>query len=341
MATQTIPIIKAAVSLNTLVGADYRWVGAYGIARFASEVLSRLALTPVAGLTPLLHPLDPVFQAVAVRKSGCKLYFSPGFNAPLTFSTPCVFVIHDLIHLHQREERSFTKSLYYKSVVLPAAKRARKVLTVSEFSRTEILQWSGLPAANVEVVGNGISDEFTVEGERTNLKFPYLLYVGNFKPHKNVPRLIEAFAQSGVHKSVHLCLVGKENSRLLALANGLGIGNKIHFLGPQSNYRLAALYRGAEALICPSLYEGFGLPALEAMACGTPSLVARGHSLEEVAGGAAMICDPLNIESIAEGLQRILNDTEMRSVLRSRGLERACKYSWDGVAAAVSQSLQC
>lgn len=232
------------------------------------------------------------------------------------------------------------KTLYYKHVVLPAARRAPKILTVSEFSKREILNWSQLESSRVEVVYNGISEEFVPEGRKPDFEFPYLLYVGGYHPHKNLPRLLSAFANAGLSQPTKLCLTGSGNGQLREQAHRLGISSRIQFLGSKTNSELAALYRGALGVVSPSLSEGFGLPALEAMACGTPALVARGHASEEIVGGAAKLCDPLQVDSIAQGIRILATDGPERQILVDAGIQRARMFTWQKVIACVANVLR-
>jgi len=327
-------------SSSTTIGADYRWIGQHGIGRFAYEVLSRMDCRAVVGKTPLLHPIDPLVQGMAVRKSGCQVYFSPGFNPPFQNRVPSVFTIHDLIHIRVKSEQSLAKSIFYRYVVMPAARQSPAVLTVSEYSKSQIVEWANLSPDRVHVVGNGVSETFTPHGPSADLGSPYLLYVGNYKPHKNVPRLLQAFARSAEARHFNLGLVGQAQDDLVALAESLKIRNRVHFLGAKTNHDLATLYRGARALLCPSLEEGFGLPVLEAMACGTPALVGAGHAAEEVADGAAIKCNALDVDSISAAIDQVAAGSQFRSELISKGIERAKHFTWDRVARRVSDAIQ-
>ncbi|MHB9145043.1 MAG: glycosyltransferase family 4 protein [Symbiobacteriia bacterium] len=315
---------------------DARWKGQHGIGRFASEVLKRFpAHDSLEGGLPLLHPLDPLWLSLMIRHSKPAVFFSPGFNPPWRSSTPFFFTIHDLIHLRFPGEGGNVKELYYKTVVLPAVGKARKVLTVSEFSKQEIIDWSGIPAERVSVVGGGVGGEFTPAGDSYSPGFPYLLYVGNRKPHKNIARMLRGFALSGTWPHVKLLLTGKPDAETMSLASALGIQEHIVFLGPVSDALLPVVYRGAVALLFTSLYEGFGLPAIEAMACGTPVVTSKVASLGEVVGEVGVFVDPLEVESIAVGIRRAIEDGHLRDTLRSQGVERVRRYSWERTAEKV------
>lgn len=326
--------------MNVELLADARWIGPHGIGRFAREVLSRVGGGFLDKGLPLLHPLEPFWLSFQLYRRQPQVYFSPGFNPPLVSPCPFVFTIHDLIHLRVPQEVSPAKQLYYKAVVRPAARRAYRVLTVSEYSRREILEWARLPEHRVTVVGNGVSTAYSPEGPRHQPGYPYLLYVGNRKPHKNLGRLFRAFAASGLARDVRLVLSGPLDAETHNLARSLGIEGGVVFAGLIPEEELPAYYRGATALVFPSLYEGFGLPPLEAMASGTPVLTSNTTSLPEVVGDAAVTVDPLDIDQMAARLRELVEDTALRAVLRERGLERARLFSWEKTAEAVRRVLE-
>jgi glycosyltransferase involved in cell wall biosynthesis len=249
-----------------------------------------------------------------------------------------VFTIHDLIHLRMPEERSLAKRIYFHSVVLPAARRAYCVLTVSEYSRREILSWTGLSPERVVVTPNGVDPSYSPEGPAKDFGARYLLYVGNRKPHKNLDRMFEAFR--GVRdQKVLLVLTGDPEPDVLERAARAGIVSRLIFSGVLPDAEMPSLYRGAEALIIPSLLEGFGLPVIEAMASGTPVIAARTTALPEVAGDAAILVDPLNVAEIRDGMEAAAGNQPLRGELRARGLRRVSEYTWERAATRVNQVL--
>jgi glycosyltransferase involved in cell wall biosynthesis len=301
-----------------MIHYDPRWSGPHGIGRFSDEVIARLPdARPLRIVTRRLSLLDPLATTLAVGGLRSGVYFTPGFNPPLRSPVPFVFCIHDLIHLRFAGESSVLRRAYYGLVVGPAAPRAARILTVSEYSRREILEWTGLNSERVEVVGNGVSGTFRPEGPRHEPGHPYFLHVGRRASHKNLDRLIAAHAASRRGRDVRLL-----------------------FTEDLDDAQLAAHYRGAVALVFPSLYEGFGLPVVEAMACGTPVLTSNVTALPETVGeGNALIVDPLDVEAIAAGLDRLAEDATLRTELISRGLARAAHFSWERVGAAVAKAL--
>jgi glycosyltransferase involved in cell wall biosynthesis len=171
--------------------------------------------------------------------------------------------------------------------------------------------------------------------ERYQLNHQFVLYVGNIKPHKNLVRLIEAFDElrrTGVGEDLKLLIIGDEISKLPALRRAVHkhkLHKHVRFLGYQADDTLAILYRLASVFVFPSLYEGFGLPPLEAMASGTPVVTSNVSSLPEVTGGAAVLVDPYDVDSIADGLRRVLTDPQLAAEMRRKGLERAREFSWE------------
>jgi glycosyltransferase involved in cell wall biosynthesis len=252
-----------------------------------------------------------------------------------------VLTLHDLIHLGFAAESSLAKRLYYGRIVRPATRRAHAVLTVSEHSRREIARWTGIGSDRIVVVGNGVAPAFRPAGERWALDRPYVLFVGNRRPHKNVPALLRAFAASGLAGHAALLLSGDADALTGRWVHEAGLGNaEVRFAGAIPEDRLPDYYRGALALAIPSLTEGFGLPALEAMACGTPVLAADCGALPEVVGDAALLVDPTRTEAIATGLRRIAGDAALRETLSARGPARATRFRWDDVAARVQRVLE-
>jgi glycosyltransferase involved in cell wall biosynthesis len=284
--------------------------------------------------------LDPLRTAAALYRLRSGVYFSPGFNGPIRSPIPFVFCIHDLIYLRFPEDSSLAHRAYFRLVVLPAARRAFRVVTGSEYARGTILDWTGLPEARVVAVGYGVSRVFTAEGPRHEPGFPYFLYVGRRDAHKNLPRLIEAYARTRAKTGARLLFTGEPDRRIELLAARQGVRNAIGFTGALDDTRLAERYRGALALAFPSLYEGFGLPIVEAMACGTPVLASRATAMPEVAGDAALLIDPARTEDIALALDRLAGDSALRSALRTRGLARVSRFSWDAVGERVRRVLE-
>jgi glycosyltransferase involved in cell wall biosynthesis len=327
--------------MNNTVLADGRWQGTHGIGRFSYEILSRLHSTDILTYGPRPLSIQNLFWLPRqLHKSKHKIFFNPGFNPVLHSKIPFIFTIHDLIHLQVPGKFNLKNTLYYELLIKYSAKKAYKIVTVSEYSKQCIAKWANIPEEKIIVAGNGISACFNEEGDRHTPEYPYLLHVGNTKPHKNVARLLEAFAIAKIDNDIKLILTGNLTKELHAIIKKHRLKNEIIFSGVLSDEKLAEYYRGAQALLLPSLIEGFGIPVIEAMACGTPVLTANTTSLPEVAGSAALLVDPYHTESIAQGIKQIVENTLLKKSLIEKGLLRAQDFSWDKIARIVQQVLQ-
>jgi glycosyltransferase involved in cell wall biosynthesis len=225
-----------------------------------------------------------------------------------------------------------------------ATHRSNRVLTVSEASKRDILKYFRVPEGKIDVIYNAIDerygetptpDEVERVRERYQLNAPYVLYAGNIKPHKNLERLIEAFhmlRHDGDLAHVKLLIIGDEISKYATLRRAVHkykLHKHVRFFGFVPDKTLAVLYRLARVFVFPSLYEGFGLPPLEAMASGTPVITSDVSSLPEVVGDAALLIDPLNPAAISEAMRRVLMDSDLHGDLRQKGLRRVREFSWE------------
>ena len=278
------------------------------------------------------------------------LFHTPHYVLPVL--TPCrsIVTIHDCIHLifpqYLRNRMAYACA---RAMFWTAVHRASRILTVSEASKRDILRFFEVPETKVSVIYNAIDErlhrrppeeEMLRVRERYQLHDRFLMYAGNVKPHKNLERLIRAFVllrQDGLD-DLQLLVTGSEVSRYSALRRTVhryNLRRRVRFLGYQSEDTLAALYRLADVFVFPSLYEGFGLPPLEAMAAGTPVVVSNVSSLPEVVGDAGVLVNPYDPRSIADGIRKVLTDRTLRSDLRARGLARARSFSWPASAARI------
>jgi glycosyltransferase involved in cell wall biosynthesis len=320
---------------------DARWIGPHGIGRFAGELAKLLPeLREFRRKRRPWHPLDPALLGFELWREGPKLFFSPGYNSPVGWPKPFVFTLHDLNHLRVPENSNAMKRAYYQYMIKPACHRAAFVLTVSEYSRREIASWAGVDEQKVVNVGNGVGEPFTAFGPIHEPGYPYLLYVGSHKPHKNLTRLLQAYAISGIGQDIRLVMTGAPSGDLKATMHELRLNGNVAFAGTANNEDLAQLYRGALGFVFPSLYEGFGLPPLEAMACGVPVLTSNVCSLPDVVGDAAVLVDPLDVQAIAEGIRTLVQNSDLRAKLRQKGLQRAREFSWPETARKTGDVLR-
>ncbi len=280
------------------------------------------------------------------RRHKASLIFTPapeGYLGPQ--GIPQVVMVHDLRPI-SHPERSF-QSLYFRSWVPPLLRNSRHVLTNSQFTALEIQRCTGLPDSQISVIPLGYdADVFCpASAPPVSRADPYLLHVGQAYPHKNLLRLIQAFAEiAPSHAGLRLVLAGKphpqETPRLKALVAELELQACVEFRSYVPYSELPDLYRGALALVYPSLWEGFGLPVLEAMACGTPVITSTGSGTEEVAGESALLVNPRCTVAIEDCLRRICRHSQLRDQLRGAGLRRARQFSWTLTGVRTAQVLK-
>ena len=251
---------------------------------------------------------------------------------------PQVTVVHDLIPL--AFPRDYPHQQFYFRRLVPAILReSHTVIAVSEATRHEAISAYGLRPERVRTIPNGYDTaEFVPIGPATDDGgVPYVLFVGNVLPHKNLPRLIEAIGRVGRRCPVRLVIAGSGAPWRLAELRRLADngGSRLDVMPYMSQPALAALYRGARLVAMPSLLEGFGLPALEAIACGTPVVVGNTSAMPEVVGTAGLLVDPEDTSAIADAILRLLTQDSLRKELAARGLARAAAFSWERTARQV------
>jgi glycosyltransferase involved in cell wall biosynthesis len=281
----------------------------------------------------------------SLRRAQPHVCHFPNYLAPILTDCPYVVTIHDMtLYITPRFHR-FKKLVLDRTLLPHVARRAAGIITVSKSARDDIVRHLKVPKEKVRVVMNAVSPAFRRVTEaakleavcvRYGLNVPYILYVGTIEPRKNLTRLIQAFAQLKKMGLPHkLVLVGQRGwhcEPIYAEVEKRGLQHEIIFTGYVPFEDLPALYSAAEAMAFPSLYEGFGLPVLEAMACGTPVVTSASSSLAEVAGNAALLVDPYSVEEMAEALRLIHEDHCLGSELSRKGLERAAHFTWENAA---------
>jgi glycosyltransferase involved in cell wall biosynthesis len=315
------------------IGIDARKMADFGIGTYIRGLLQELATdrndTYIAFAPErLAHRIPPgVEHAIvdaphysirellilgrAIDRAKLDLFHAPHYVVPFT-SVPFVVTIHDLIHLRNPNPMA---RLYARQMIGRAVRRSRRVLTVSETVKREIVSTFGCADDHVVVTPNGVGAPFSEHGPAAEGR--YFLYVGNDKPHKNVDVLVDAFSKIG---SPSLVLTGAAFDRFKSR-------ERIVITGFVDDAELAALYRGAIALVMPSREEGFGLPALEAMASGCAVITSNAAALVEITGDAALQVQP-TAASLADAMARIASDESLRRMLASRGIARAKNFTW-------------
>lgn len=320
---------------------DERWIGEHGIGRFANVLANRISFTSMKMTGSPTSPFDAIkFFLRTLSFSNKDIVFSPGYNSPIFIRCQFIFTIHDLNHIDRSENSSILKRIYYKWIMRRACQQALAVLTVSEFSRRRIVAWSGIPAERVINVGNGVDAEYSSSVSEYKPGYPYVLSVSNRKAHKNEPRLIEAFSRANISNEVRLLFTGEPTLSVQETIQHFKLQDRVTFIGRVAEEDLPSLYRGALALVFPSLYEGFGLPVIEAMACGCPVLTSNTTSLPEVAGDAAVLVDPSSVPAITEGINSICSDQFLRAELIRKGYLQSAKFSWDEVVRKANVALR-
>jgi glycosyltransferase involved in cell wall biosynthesis len=268
-------------------------------------------------------PRDAVWYPFLSGRSGrgAGLLHFPTYRAPVVPRVPVVVTVHDLaVFRHPGAFNAWSRT--YAPLVVPRVVRAaRLVIAVSEFTRRELVDLLDVPEERIRVIPNGVDHGFGPDGETAG--GDYVLAVGTLEPRKNMARLAEATRRVGIE----LRVVGARGWQDVQVG-----GDGVRWLGDVPDAELAPLYRGARCFAYPSLYEGFGIPVLEAMACGTPVVTAAGGATEEIADGAAVLVDPHDPAGIAAGIERALAD---RAELIRRGLERARGFTWRAAADAT------
>jgi glycosyltransferase involved in cell wall biosynthesis len=266
------------------------------------------------------------------------------YMAPLATDVPYVVSFHDMTlrlfpHLHTVRKRLLTSGLLPR-----VARRARLVLTPSDSTRDDVVRLLGVDAGRVRVIPYAPPEDFhpAAGPPPSGVRQPYLLHVGALEPRKNLPRALRAFARiAGRFPEATFVMAGPrgwDHGAARRQAARAGLGSRAVFLGYVPEAELPPLYTHATALVYPSLYEGFGLPIVEAMACGAPVLTSLSSSMAEIAAGAAILVDPQNEAALAAAMVALLSDAALRAELREKGLGRAAGYTWRKTADATVQA---
>jgi glycosyltransferase involved in cell wall biosynthesis len=260
---------------------------------------------------------------------------------PFAAPRPVVINIYDIIPIRLPQYFSPRQRILYRASLSLALRSAGRIICLSQATLADIQSAFGVDSSRLCAIPAGIDEMFrpatSDEAERVRsvyqLPETYLLYVGSNKPHKNLPALIDAYAS--LRSATHLVLAGEEDARYpdaRLRVESLGLADRVHVLGAVGEKDLPALYSGALAFIFPSIYEGFGFPPLEAMACGVPVACSDIPCLHETAGDAALQFNPEDASSMAAAMDHIITDSKLRADLRERGFRRAAEYSWDHAA---------
>ena len=355
----TRELIRAAISLDAV--NDYRLLVA-GRQPIAEAHLPpkgrpyRLVQTPLSerNLVRLWHRLQ-IPLPVEAFLGRLDIFHSPDFVLPPIAHAVKVLTIHDLSFLRVPECADPRLRWYLGQVVPRSVRRADFLLADSESTRRDLIELLAVPSDRVQVIYGGVDARFAPVQDAAALQRmrdayaggrPYVLAVGTLEPRKNYPALIRAFAQArrAARLPHALVIVGRKGwvyEPIFAAVDALNLRDEVLFPGFVPDEDLPALYSAADVLVTPSFYEGFGLPALEAMACGTPVIVSDVSSLPEVVGDAGLRIDPRDEDGLTSAIVRVLQDSALRATLRSAGLARARQFTWDKAARALLAVYAC
>jgi glycosyltransferase involved in cell wall biosynthesis len=299
-----------------------------------------------SALLPGLLTWGQVQVAAAARRLNLDVLHDPSGTLPILLSAvPAIATIHDTIPYVQPRSSTLLDWLIQHCWLPLAVPRLSHVITVSHQSSQDLQRWLAIPARKITVIPLAAETRFHPVPEaqyqpilkRHGLEQPFILYVGSVEPRKNLLRLLQAYQRLRQWSTRwSLVIVGARNlwksSPVARFTQNNDLQGCVRFTGYVADADLPALYSAADLFVFPSLYEGFGLPVLEAMACGTPVVTANTASLPEVAGEAALLVDPYNVEALAEAMQKVLSDHELALDLRRRGFERAAQFTWERTA---------
>jgi len=296
---------------------------------------------------------DQIAVPKAVRRHGIDLLYNPKYSIPLAAPCPSVWVCHGLDWYVMPWASKRIDRLSHQFLVPRYASRAAAIIAVSEITKRHVMQYLRVPAERVVTVYSGVDDVFRSPPETTRLReirarysLPerFLLYAGAIYPPKNFTRLVRAYAQVGPERGIPLVVAGGENrflsEREIQEPSALGIAEWVRWPGWVEQEDLAGFYSLADALLLPSLFESCGLPVLESMAAGTPVVTADRYGTRELAEGAAVLVDPESVESIAEGIRQVLDDSVLRAKLMAAGRERSLEFTWARCASETLRVLE-
>ncbi len=314
----------------TVFTSERRYTAAPGIHLQVSQLPT--------GRPPVRILWEQALQPGAVRRAKLDLLHGPAFVGPLFSACPLVVTVHDLSFLFFPQSFRTLNRSYLRLFTWLSVRRAQRVLAVSESTKRDLVQHYGLSPDKVDVVYNGVdsafrplpADQVAAFRRQAGLPERFMLFVGTLEPRKNVVRLIEAYARLPKERPP-LVLVGGKGwlyEQIFAQVEALNLSGQVHFAGYVLAGDLPLWYNAADLFVYPSLYEGFGLPPLEAMACGTAVITSTASSLPEVVGKAGLAVDPTDTEALATAMGQMLIAKDLREQMQAEGLAQAQKFSW-------------
>lgn len=343
-----------------MINFDYRFKNWSGIGRYASNLINKFSLELKNKLLlSTSNPNNEFFEIIKIYsnifsieeqfelpilnfKNKIDLFHSPHFVFPIFNPGKLILTIHDLTPLLFPDVFSIKARIYMKTMIWLSKFKADKIITVSQNTKDDLVEMFNYNPEKIKVIYNGVDSSYEfIDNKKliSEIKYKYntgenfLLYVGNIKPHKNLPVLLKAL--SNIDKQNKLIIVGKRDkayNEIFDIIDQYNLKDRIIFTGFVSDEDLISLYNAATVFVYPSLYEGFGLPPLEAMACGTPVITSNVSSLPEVVGDAAITIDPNNVNGLAEAINRVLGDEVLQNTMIKKGIERAKEFTWEKTA---------
>lgn len=319
---------------------------------FEKEATSHPGVTVVMSRFPYQEPWRQFILPLLLRRHEIDVCFFTNFVLSVAGSCPMVLTIHDLSFKLFPRTHSLRNVIWARSLVPISTRRARHIIADSHNTKLDLLRTMSVPEEKVTVVHLGASGLFSPEPEPGDdqavsgygIVKPYVLYVGTLEPRKNLTMLIRSFDKlAKSNPDIHLVLAGRRGWMAQAIFDELerrDLIGRVHITGYVQDQHLPALYRGAAAFIYPSLYEGFGLPPLEAMSAGTPVIVSKNSSLPEVVGDAGLYVNPLDPAELTKAMEAVVGDPELAQSLREKGLKRAGLFSWKKTAEKTLQIIR-
>ena len=335
---------------------DYRQAG---VSRYVAELLAAIAplTSPDEQVIPVRpgHPRlwsrpeariawEQTALAIRARAARLDLLHGPVMVAPV-IGPPSVVTVHDLAFVRYPEHAPLTRRVYLTPATRMSVARARRIITVSEATASDLIRWAGVPAAKIEAIPLAAATSIRPPEQdrsenfrRTSVHRPYVLAVGTIEPRKNLRTLLRAFA-SIVDRVPHdLVVVGGDGWKRGSLAAELetrGISSRVRFTGHVDDDELSCWYSASDCFVFPSMFEGFGLPPLEAMQCGAPVITTTASSLPEVVGDAAITVEPYDADAFAAAIRRVVTNESLRAEMREQGLARAASFTWSRTASST------
>ncbi|SNX29605.1 Glycosyltransferase involved in cell wall bisynthesis [Polynucleobacter meluiroseus] len=340
--TYLINILPGVIAANPQI--EFCLLGEEAILR--NSIFSTFNNVYFINFSSIMYSLSE--QWVIIRKIPKKttLFWATHYNIPLLYRGAMLVTVYDLFHLAKPHlVRGFHKRLYAKLMFWSLHYRAVAILTISHFSKCELIRFAGKFKQPIFPIHLGVADDwFEIPQQPRPYLRKYVLFVGNVKPHKNLSALVEAFGSISHLIQHDLIIVGKKEGFITgdsAVADAaIKLGDRVHFTGYVDAEVLHQYFAHAELMVFPSLYEGFGLPPLEAMAAGCPVLCSNSASLPEVCGDAAIYFDPNRVSDIAEKMLALVDDDILLASLKRKGLEHAKSFSWKSCVSQTCEVIQ-